>query len=459
MFEQRSFFPVGILITVVLGLAAFFAFGLLRVGSAPDINIRPAVQAIGKRTPVKIELAEPRRGLSHVKVDFVQGDRTEALAEKSYPVPPAWKPWGARTERDILNVEVGRDTISGLRAGTAVIRVTAARVGTWLRSPEPVVQEISLPVRLAPPAVQLLSTQTYIAQGGSEVVVYRVGEASVRDGVQSGAWWFPGFPLPGGGKQDRFALFAVPYDMAEPKVRLVADDGAGNLAEVNFIDKFFPKPFKADRIEISDAFLAKVVPEILSQSPEIQDQGKLLENYLEINRTLRIKDAQMIREMAAKSQPAFLWTKTFYGVPNGKVMAAFADRRTYFYQGKEIDRQDHLGFDLAVTAHAPVPAANRGVVLHARFFGIYGNCVVLDHGYGLMSLYGHLASIAVKEGQQVERGEVLGTTGQTGLAGGDHLHFTTLLQGMPVNPVEWWDSHWIQDRVAKKLGPAFKFEP
>ena len=459
MFEQKRIWPLGLLIAAAVVLAGFLAAGFLRVGAAPDITLKPAVQAIGKRTPVQIEVAERSRGLSHVKVDFVQGDRTQGLADKSYPVPPVWKPWGAKTERDVMTVDVGRDTLTGLRAGTAVIRVTADRVGTWLRSPEPVVRELTLPVRLAPPPVQLLSTQTYVAQGGSEVVVYRVGESSVRDGVQSGKWWFPGFPLPGGGKQDRFALFAVPYDLPEPKVRLIADDGAGNLAEVGFVDKFFPKAFKADRIELSDAFLEKVVPEILSQSPEIQDQGKLLENYLEINRTLRTKDAELIREMAARSQPSFLWTKPFYTVPNGKVMAGFADRRTYFYQGKEVDKQDHLGFDLAMTAHAPVPAANRGTVVQAKFFGIYGNCIVLDHGYGLMTLYGHLASIAVKEGQKVERGDVLGTTGQTGLAGGDHLHFTTLLQGIPVNPVEWWDSHWIQDRVAKKLGPAFKFEP
>ncbi len=56
--------------------------------------------------------------------------------------------------------------------------------------------------------------------------------------------------------------------------------------------------------------------------------------------------------------------------------------------------------------------------------------------------------------QAVERGTVLGRTGATGLAGGDHLHFTTLVRGMPVNPVEWWDPAWIRDRVAGKVGPA-----
>ena len=146
-------------------------------------------------------------------------------------------------------------------------------------------------------------------------------------------------------------------------------------------------------------------------------------------------------------------------MPNAKVMSAFADRRIYRYEGKEVDRQDHLGFDQAVTRKAAVPSANDGIVICARYFGIYGNTVVVDHGFGLMSLYGHLSDIGVKEGQAVKRGEIVGTTGETGLAGGDHLHYSTLLQGLPVNPAEWWDGHWINDRIARKLGSAFPFSP
>jgi len=139
---------------------------------------------------------------------------------------------------------------------------------------------------------------------------------------------------------------------------------------------------------------------------------------------------------------------------NAKITAPFAEHRTYVYGGRAVDQQDHLGFDLAVTKAVAVPASNDGVVVMARYFGIYGNAVVVDHGYGLMSLYGHLSSFAVKEGQQVKRGEVIGRTGDTGLAGGDHLHFAILLGGLPVDPVEWWDPHWIQDRIVRKLGAA-----
>ncbi len=458
MAEERRLLPVGLIAISIVLLAGFFAVGVFRVGPPPEIAISPATPVMGRRTEIKVDVAEPSRGLSSVKVQFVQGDRVETLAQRDYSPRSALNFWGAMTPKDTITVAAGRETISGLKTGDAVIRVLAGRAGTWLRHPEPAVQEIRLPVRLVPPTLQLNASQLYVTQGGCGAVAYTVGESSVRDGVQTGDWWFPGYPLPGGTKQDRFALYAIPYNVSEPKARLIAEDAAGNQAERSFIDKFFPKPPRKDSIQLTDAFIDKVVPEIMGQSPELKDRGNVLDNYLAINGDLRKVDSGRLKELARRSQQEFLWSKPFLAMPNGKVMARFADHRTYLYQGRQVDQQDHLGFDLAATAHAPVPAANSGVVVLAQYFGIYGNAVVIDHGYGLMSLYGHLSSIGVKVGQKVAQGDILGATGETGLAGGDHLHFAVLLQGLPVNPEEWWDGHWIKDRVASKLGPAFRFE-
>lgn len=149
-----------------------------------------------------------------------------------------------------------------------------------------------------------------------------------------------------------------------------------------------------------------------------------------------------------------LWTEAFTQMGNSQVESRFADRRTYFFDDKEIDKQVHLGFDLASVQQAPVHASNAGIVIHADFLGIYGNCVILDHGLGVQSLYAHLSSIGVKVGDSVTKGQELGRTGSTGLAGGDHLHFTMLMQGTPVKPVEWWDQNWLQDRVNRKITEA-----
>ena len=98
-----------------------------------------------------------------------------------------------------------------------------------------------------------------------------------------------------------------------------------------------------------------------------------------------------------------------------------------------------------------MPAANAGRVVHAGPIGIYGEVVVLDHGLGVFTLYGHLSSISVAAGATVARGDEVGRTGETGLAGGDHLHYSTMLHGIHVDPIEWWDAAWIRDRIAPRL--------
>ncbi len=432
--------------------------GGFRAGPAPEISIEPAAKVIGSRTAVSVMVTEPSRGLTTLRIEFLQGDRKDTLVAKTYTPRGPWEFWGPKTDRDAIKLELGREVQKNLKQLPATIRVTATRAESWLRHPAPVVKDLVLPVWLTPPSLAVVSSFTYVSQGGCEAVVYRVSQTSVKDGVKAGAWFFPGFPLPGGGPQDRFALFAVPYDLGEASgVRLYAEDEVGNAASVSFIAKFFPKPLRRDTIPLDDAFLDRVVPTILSQTPELTDKGSLLANYLQINRDLRKTDNAQLVALARDSQPKFLWTRPFQPMGSTKVMARFADRRSYIYRGSAVDQQDHLGLDMAGVAHATVPAANDGVVVLAKFLGIYGNAVVVDHGYGLMSLYGHLSSIDAKEGQTVTRGQALGRTGDTGLAGGDHLHFAILLQGLPVSPVEWWDAHWLTDRIARKLGRAFPF--
>jgi len=447
-----------LVILLVVGLLVLGGLALWRVGPPPAIDIHPERAAIGRKAPIAIDVREPERGVGTVTVELVQGDVVHKLGEQAHVPRPFWAFWGARTPQVSLRVEAGRDTLTDLRNGDAVVRVTATRAPTWLKHPDPVVVEKKLTVRLQPPTLQVMSNRTYVAQGGSEAVVYRVSDGAIKDGVRAGDWFFRGYPLPGGDAHVHFALFGVPYDMGDASgVRLVAEDDAGNEGQATFIEQFTPKPFGTDVIKLEDAFLARVVPAIMSETPSLKDLGNPLDNYLQINGALRRANNLALRELAATSRPEFLWRDTFLPLPNGKVMSHFADRRTYEYQGRAVDHQDHLGFDLASVQHAPVPAGNRGVVVLARFHGIYGNTVVIDHGFGLMSLYAHLSSIAVSEGQSVERGAILGASGATGLAGGDHLHYTTLLGGLPVNPVEWWDAHWIQDRLKTKLGAALPF--
>jgi murein DD-endopeptidase MepM/ murein hydrolase activator NlpD len=297
------------------------------------------------------------------------------------------------------------------------------------------------------------------------MVVYRATPADVESGVRVGDVEYPGFPASGAGitgadATTKIAFFALLFDQPlNAPIVAFARDEAGNQSKASFMDNAFEKPFKKSRIQLDDKFINRVVPEILEHAPQLKMQPPaegtdMLPAFLRINGELRKINADEIAAMSKKTSLDKLWEGPFVQLGNSQVEASFADRRTYIYQGKEVDQQTHLGFDLAVTEHVPVLAANSGVVLNASWLGIYGNCVVIDHGMGVQSLYGHLMSFDVKIGDKVARGQQIGRTDSTGLAGGDHLHFTMLVGGRMVNPVEWWDPHWISDRVERKLREA-----
>ena len=461
----RSQFRMLAIVVGVVG-AGYFGWASLRTGDPPIITIEPKAAAVGQSTQVTVVVQEAKRGLVDVKVEAlgagIMGQRT--LLETRWEAPPAHKPWVAPEEKEgSFVVVVGKKHITELTEGTLTLRVTAGRAGTWLLHPDPVVVEKTLEVKLTPPIVVPQSQFVHVAQGGVEAIVYQVGPTSVKDGVVIGDWTFFGHPLPGGTAQQRFALFALPYDHAGPEdqvksdVKLFAEDDIGNRSTASFVNKYIPRPMGKDIIELQPKFMEKVTNEIYAQTPALKKSGVLLDDYLQLNRELRKQNNAFLIELSKKSRPSFLWKAVFQPFDNAAIKGAFADRRTYRAEGNDVDTQDHLGFDLARVERSPVPAGNDGVVAFAGYFGIYGNCVILDHGYGLMSLYAHLSSMAVKEGDAVTRGQTIATTGATGLAGGDHLHFTTLLSGLAVNPIEWWDSHWLDDRLKLKLGPALPY--
>lgn len=448
---RRRRWPLKVLAAGVLALGAWIS---LRVGAAPELRLTADLPGIGPRTVVQAGAREPRRGLQRVVLELIQDDRVTLLAERDYAPRPPWKLWGQRTGEDALEVAVGGTVTEGLAEGPAVIRLSVSRAGTWLRSPAPAVRQLELPVRLTPPRLSVQSTQHYPTVGGSEAVVYRFGEHVARHGVMVGDAFFPGYPLPGGAGE-HFALFAVPYDLdASAVVLLVAEDDLGNRAERTFVDRLRPRDVRRDTIEVSDAFIERVAAEIEAETPGLAAAGGLVERYLAINRGLREVNRGEIARLAEGTATEFLWDGVFQPMPNGQVMARFADHRTYHYAGREIDQQDHLGYDLASVQRAVVPAANDGVVVAARYLGIYGNVVVIDHGFGLMSLYGHLSSFETAPGEGVRRGQTIGRTGATGLAGGDHLHFGMFLHGVATDPVEWLDETWIRHRILAKVAPG-----
>jgi murein DD-endopeptidase MepM/ murein hydrolase activator NlpD len=453
-------FLLGLVLVLLLAAGGVFVYAGRIAG--PAIEIAKPDKVVGISTPLEVRVQAPGAALEHLEIALEQNGKQVPLFTLADQKGAQVKQDGA--DRLVVIRDIGKQAVPELQSGDAKVLVTASRKVVYgIRTVRSSAAR-DVRVRLERPRVSVMSTHHYINHGGSEVVVYRATPADVTSGVVVGDVEYPGYPASGvtldgvkiADPAVRVAFFALLHDQdLKTQIRLFARDEAGNTARADFDYRVFPKPFKKSKIQLDDKFLDRVVPAILEGTSEVKPDGDNLAKFLVINGELRRKNNDKIASFASKTKPDLLWRgMVFHPFGNTAVESAFADHRTYVYKGKDVDQQVHLGFDLASFMGTPIVAANRGIVVFADELGIYGNCVILDHGMGVQSLYAHLSSIDVKDGQAVEKEQQLGRSGMTGLAGGDHLHFTMLVHGKMVNPVEWWDSHWIEDRILRKFKAA-----
>jgi murein DD-endopeptidase MepM/ murein hydrolase activator NlpD len=457
-------FRAFVVLVLVAALACVVAFVIAGRGAPPQLVIVKPDRVIGQSGTLEVTAEAPKARFNTLTIALEQNGKTTPL----YSLGAAGGATATPVDANRLRItrSIGKRDLPELQTGAAKIVVTATRPSFLNLRVLSSSASKDFQVRLEPPRISVLSTKHYVNHGGSELVVYKATPADVQSGVRVGQIEYPGFPASGAGAEAadasvKAAFFALLYDQPlNTRIQAFARDEAGNESKVDFVDNVFEKPFKKSRIPLDDKFINRVVPEILEHAPELklapppEGSPEMLQAFLKINGELRKINAQQIADMAKKTSPTRLWEGPFTQLGNSQVEARFADQRTYVYAGKEVDQQVHLGFDLAVTEHVPVHAANAGIVVNASWLGIYGNCVILDHGMGVQTLYGHLMSFDVNVGDKVTRGQQIGRSDSTGLAGGDHLHFTQLVGGRMVNPVEWWDPHWIADRVERKLREA-----
>jgi murein DD-endopeptidase MepM/ murein hydrolase activator NlpD len=431
---------IGIVVLLVVLVAALFFLS----GSAA-IRFAPAPASVGLSTPVAVEVAGPH-GVRRVSARIEQNGQQYPLFEQSWPGHRVFF-FRSREAPQKISFDAGKTKAPKLTDGKATLVVEAVSNDFAGRTAS---ASADVNVVTVPPRVSADEFQHYINQGGMELAELTPAGSWSEAGVKVGKYTFRSFPLPGQPNQ-RFAMFAYPWDTLTDVAPVVfARNQAGTEATARFWFKLFPKKFRTRDLDITDSFLDKVVNQI-DPNGQLAPGPDLITRFLKINGELRRKNNQQLSDLRIKTEEKILWSGPF--VHWGKEESYFADVRNYMYQGKKVDQQVHLGFDLSDVVNAPVKVANDGRVVYAADLGIYGNCVVVDHGYALQSIYGHMNRIDVKEGDMVKKNQSLGVAGSTGLAGGVHVHFSMQIDGVQTNPKEWWDEHWIHDRILSKLQP------
>jgi len=418
----------------------------------PAINMDLLSPHLGRAQEFTLAVSDSKSGLRRLWVGLLKDGQETVLYNARFPSAGFFK--GGTIHETSVKIQI-EPAVLGLADGEAILRTVVSDYSwrDWWQGNKTYTEK-NVMIDTRPPEVEVLSRAHNINQGGAGLVIFRTSETCSQSGVQVGDSFYPGHTGFFKDPQVYLAFIALGYQQGtDTAIFVKVTDLAGNQAKSGLNYHLRRKVFRRERLNITDGFLKQKMPNFSSQIS--QDTNLSLEDkFLKVNRDLREDNYRKIAGVCRNTDPKIHWQGDFLRLPKSATRAKFADHRTYMYKGREIDRQVHLGFDLASVARSPIPAANTGIVIFAESLGIYGKTVIMDHGFGLFSMYAHLSHIGVKPGDQLAKGDIIGRTGITGLAGGDHLHFSMLVNDTFVNPVEWWDTNWIQHNVLTKIERA-----
>ncbi|MDY6905661.1 MAG: M23 family metallopeptidase [Thermodesulfobacteriota bacterium] len=431
---------VGGLLGVLL-IAGIWCLAVNMEGGDPAVTFSGFSDFIGSSSGFSVTVSDDQSGVKSIWIGLLADGKEYTLADKTFPP-------SENGSSEQLPVEIDPKAL-GIKDGTAMLRVVAVDHSWrgWMKGNRTYVEK-PLTIDTRRPDVQVLSRQHYINQGGSGLVIYRVGEPDTRSGVQVGDDFYPGYAGSFSDPSIYMAFFAVRHDQGKgTKIHVTATDRAGNAGVAGFYFLIKSKQFINDRLNIPDSFLNMKMPEF--QMPGHYETT--VDKFIAVNSDLRRENVETIRRACKETESVLHWKGSFLRLPNSARKAGFADHRDYYYKGRKIDEATHMGIDLASLANSDIPAANTGRVVFGDRIGIFGRTVIIDHGFGLFTMYSHLNQIDVSPGQMVNRGDIIGRTGISGLAGGDHLHFGMIVGHTFVNPVEWWDASWINNNITAKI--------
>ncbi len=404
------------------------------------------------KTPMKILVAE-KSGIKSFKAVFSDGS-TNLELENKIELEDA--------EKGIYSVELKAPKMTEqIKATQGTINIEVYDNSQWnFFSGNKTLKSVNLIVDKRSPIINVISNSYMIKQGGSGILIAEIQDENLKDYYVSfnDQEIFEMFPFRK--KNFYISIITWPIDINEFKgVNIIAKDSAGNRSSMRvpfYIQSFKPK---IDNLKISDEFVNSVSKNVLELSNESVPDS-IVEAFVKTNKDLRAKNLKTMRDVVRKnfvnSSEIPFDLKTFVRMTNAATFAMFGERRHYFYNDEKIDEAWHLGMDWASTKQANIYTTNAGKVIFKDYLGIYGNSVIIDHGYGVASLYAHTSSQNVEVGDFVNSGTHIANTGSTGAVFGDHLHFGILIQGIEANPNEWLDYNWIKLNLTNTINSAIK---
>lgn len=442
-------FLIFLLIVLIIGIGAFVFFSPIFEKNSPKMSIKDDIYW-NLISPLKINFSDDNE-IKNYEITYI--DEKNQL----------------RLDTQVINSSKGSIDLNIIAPKLfenyvpqeAVLKIEVSDTSKWnFFMGNKLQKEVKLKIDRKKPIANVLSNTYMIKQGGSAVVVAEINDDNLKDMYIS----FNDeerFELIPYHKENFFvSIIAWPIDIKEFKgVNLIAIDEADNktVTKVPLYIKYLEP--KIDNLKISDDFIENVSKIVLEKS-SMDIPVSPEDIFVAENKNLREKNVNTIRKVAMENMNNDLISKvninTFKRLPSSMTFASYGERRHYFYKGKKIDEAWHLGADWASVKKAKIFTSNDGKVIFNDYLGIYGNTVIIDHGFGLATLYAHTSRSNVTLNQEVKAGDYIANTGSTGAVFGDHLHFGVLVQGIEVNPDEWMSKFWVRENITKIIENAMK---
>ncbi len=450
--RRRSVWPwILTIIALLVGGAWLLTRYIPQFERIPPVITAPKTTFWSSDVPLRIKLSD-NRGLSEYQAILTDGQKNIVVASNRFIIP---------LKDAEIELKMPQEAADKIKQGNWKLMIQACDTSLINKFFDNcTVSTVDIEADTKPPVVSLLAKSPNMVRGGSALVVFKIEDINLKTVyVEAGGKKF--IPQIYHNKPYYATLIAWPYRKKHLNAKIVAIDRVDNKT-VQKID--FPtvyKKYKVSWIHASDRFIKGKITQVAKRDPIAGRISNPLKRFKAVNETMRLNNEKLIHKVASKisDDPITTWKiKKFYPLKSGKLVGDFGAERHYYYNDpkKEISRSYHVGYDLASVKHAPIVSSNSGKVLFAAKNGIYGNMPMIDHGFGLVTLYGHCSSVSVEKGDEVQAGEVIARTGTTGLALGDHLHFGILVHGIEVWPMDWMKSNWINKNINSVFDKADK---
>lgn len=419
----------------------------------PQITWHDEPRGLGAEPAVlAVNAQDQGSGLDEIIVRILQNNKPTELMRRSF---------GTATVHDeTLEVSVNPKAL-GLREGNAEVQVLAFDKSLWNNGSQ--LSKI-VEINYLKPQITALTPQQNGVLGGSELVFYKVmGKTPAVQGVLSQGSVYPGFPASGWDPKFKskgsvyVAFYPIPasFDDSRDTMELTARDSLGNSAQARFNYRIKRRRWSSFRAALSEESARAMRETLLAYAQRekvpVKPSGDLASDLKTLLKALALSDAGFIDTALSEPSAERLWRDAFLPPVTSAPNNSMGDQRAVVVGTTEVVRGAATGVRFPVSKRSPVVASNGGKVVFIGELGLLGNSIVIDHGFGLATIYGHLSTVKVQRGLAVARGQEIGQTGTSGFAQSEEVYFEMRLHGQPVSPNEWWDQSWVTDHVENKV--------